>query len=254
VLTEASRSAFEAVERAKPRGDGLGMQEFKHIIDEAAQEAIVESLTGSGVDARLVSEEGDRLLGGSGREVVVADPVDGTTNLSRGLQPAAICLSVSTSASFRDTYVAVVKDLYSGATYTAEKGKGATLGGRPLSVSRNTEPKRSLISLDISKTSSLDRYLPLLREARYIRMLGCSSKDLCHVASGVFDAHIDVRGSLRSTDVAAALLILTEAGGCYAADGVTGGDFQLTREENLELVAASTPLLLKRLVDLTREL
>jgi myo-inositol-1(or 4)-monophosphatase len=54
------------------------------------------------------------------------------------------------------------------------------------------------------------------------------------------DAHVDVRGKLRITDVAAGLLILREAGGAYITEGATADDLELARETTLKLVAASS--------------
>jgi len=67
---------------------------------------------------------------------------------------------------------------------------------------------------------------------------------LCHVASGTMDAHIDLRGIVRATDVSAGLLILEEAGGVYTVDGVLRGDFPLTRDTRMELVATGSTELL----------
>jgi myo-inositol-1(or 4)-monophosphatase len=53
----------------------------------------------------------------------------------------------------------------------------------------------------------------LCQAVRRIRILGCVSLELCYVASGKLDAFVDVRGSLRLTDVAAGKLIVEEAGG-----------------------------------------
>jgi myo-inositol-1(or 4)-monophosphatase len=54
------------------------------------------------------------------------------------------------------------------------------------------------------------------------------------------DAHVDVRGKLRITDVAAGLLILREAGGTYITEGATADGLELARETTLKLVAASS--------------
>jgi myo-inositol-1(or 4)-monophosphatase len=83
-------------------------------------------------------------------------------------------------------------------------------------------------------------------------MLGSSATEVSLIASGNLDAHTDIRGTLRATDVSAALLLLTEAGGTYAANGVVGGDFLLTKECVMELIAASNRLLLDELLALTK--
>jgi fructose-1,6-bisphosphatase/inositol monophosphatase family enzyme len=64
------------------------------------------------------------------------------------------------------------------------------------------------------------------------------------------DAHIDLRGTLRATDVATGLLILREAGGIYSIDGAVCGDMELSRRTTLNLMAASGGGLLEDIIGL----
>jgi fructose-1,6-bisphosphatase/inositol monophosphatase family enzyme len=251
ILREAADGICSAIAEARPRGMGLETRDYKHILDEAAQNALVDSLSSRGVSAQLISEEGNVLVGGGG-PTVIADPVDGTTNLARDLRPAVTCLSVSENCFHSGTLAAVVKDIYTGDTYAAEPGKGATLNGCPIRIAAPRQARSALVSMGISKTPKLDRVAPLLNACRYIRMFGSSASELTLIASGGFDAHVDVRGTVRATDVAAALTILSEAGGVYAVDGAIGGDFTLTKETTMELVAASNRPLLDELLALTK--
>ena len=57
------------------------------------------------------------------------------------------------------------------------------------------------------------KVVDLGRIVRRIRVLGCSSLELCYVASGVLDAFVDFRRYLRITDIAAGKLIVEESGG-----------------------------------------
>lgn len=251
ILREAADGICSAIAEVRPRGTGIETRDYKHIIDEAAQSALVDVLSSRGVSAQLISEEGNVLVGGGG-PTVIADPVDGTTNLARGLRHAVTCLSVSENGLHSGTLAALVKDIYTGETYAAELGRGATLNGCPIRVAAPREARSALVSMDISKTPKLDRVTPLLNACRYIRMFGSSASELTLIASGGFDAHVDVRGTVRATDVAAALTILTESGGVYAVDGAIGGDFTLTKETTIELVAASNRPLLDELLALTK--
>jgi myo-inositol-1(or 4)-monophosphatase len=251
ILREAAENIYTSVTVARLKGAGLETQDFKHFLDEVAQHTLTETLIAKGVSANLISEEGNVLIGDGG-PVVIADPVDGTTNLARGLHPAATCLSVSENGRHSGTLAAIVKDLYTGETYTAEPRKGATLDGHPIRVAAPKQARSALITMGISKTPKLERVTSLLNTCRYIRMLGSSATELSLIASGNLDAHIDVRGTLRATDVAAALTILDESKGVYAIDGVLGGDFLLTKEAVMELVAASNGPLLDELLALTK--
>jgi myo-inositol-1(or 4)-monophosphatase len=253
ILREAAEGICSAIIDVRLKGAGLETREYKYILDEAAQSALVDTLKSRGVSAQLISEEGNVLIGGGG-PTVIADPVDGTTNLARGLRHAVTCLSISENGLHSGTLAALVSDIYTGDIYVAEPGKGATLNRCPIRVAAPRQAKSALVSIDISKTPKLDRVTPLLNTCRYIRMFGSSASELTLIASGGFDAHVDIRGTVRSTDVAAALTILKEAGGVYAVNGTIGGDFTLTKETTMELVAASSMPLLDELLALTKGL
>lgn len=227
----------------------LSVTAFKNLLDEGAQKAIIKTIQDYKVSAQLVSEEGDQEFG-DGDYYIIADPVDGTTNLARGLPPAVISILVSDRPMLSGAIVGIVQNLYSGVTYYAEKGKGATLDDQRINVGSNRDFRKALISMDISKNPCLEKTRRILDESRHIRQLGCSAMSLCHVSSGVVDAHIDVRGFLRATDCVAGLLIIKEAGGNYAINRIVGGDLPLTRETQLELVTASTSSLMTEILRL----
>jgi len=242
-LHDLSDSIQSSVHTVLPQRGTMPVNRFKDLLDHQAQTAIIEYLTKYNIPVKLVSEEGD-LVFSDGSHVLVADPVDGTTNLSRGLRSAATSLSVSETGSQSGVVAGIVADLYTGETYYAERGGGATLDGEPIRVALPERYSSALISMDISKGPRLERTRHLIEESLHLRSGGCSSMSLCHVASGKLDAHIDVRGILRVTDVSAGLLILREAGGVYAVDGELFKDYPLTRNTRMELAAAASQELL----------
>ncbi len=250
VLLEAAENVRSSVKGTLLERPNTGVVALKRLLDEAAQEAILETLRNQGVSANIVSEEGGQVIGGGGPHVVL-DPVDGTTNLARGLQPAVTSLAVSETPTLSGAVAALVMDLYTGDVYRAERGRGAFRGSEPIHPAPPTSVRDGLISLDVSKSTNLGPIAGVLTTARHIRQLGCSAISICHVASGTFDAHIDIRGSLRATDAAAALIILGEAGGAYAIDGAVGGDLELSRRSRLRLVSASGVCLLDEIMGLT---
>jgi len=251
ILREIADNIISRVTEVRLRGEGLENREIERLLDEAAQSALLETLTMRDVSAQIISEEGDVVVG-SGGPIIVVDPVDGTTNLARGLKPAVTCISVSENNRLSGTIAALVADIYNGETWTAEKNRGAYLDSKPIHIAPAKPIQSALISVGMSKILKLERMTPLLVNCRHIRMLGSSANELSLVASGILDAHIDIRGTLRVTDVAAALTIIREAGGVYAVNGVINGDFFLIREATLELVATSTPQLLEKLLYLTK--
>jgi len=243
ILHELSDNIQSKVLTVIPQRGNLPNTKFKDLLDKQAQDAIVETLKEHEVSAKLVSEEGDVVFG-DGEYVITADPVDGTTNLSRGLQPSVLSISVATSPHQNDVIAGIIANFYTGETFYAEKNQGATLDGQPIRVAAPERYSRALISIDVSKGLRLGRTRRLLEESRHLRSEGCTAMSLCHVASGTMDAHIDRRGIVRATDVSAGLLILGEAGGVYTVDGVLRGDFPLARDTHMELVAAGSKELL----------
>jgi len=238
-LVETAERVREVTERRRAENLGRTPPELGRILDEAAQEAIVETLTRLGVSATMVSEEGDAIIGGGGPMLIV-DPVDGTANYSRGLRPASTSLAVSETGTLSGMTAGVVMDLYTGEVFAAEAGKGATLDSKPIKTVPPFPLGEALIAVDLSKRPRLDRVGGLLNAVEHNRQIGSTALSLCYIAAGRIDAHVDVRGLIRATDVAAALLILREAGGIYTVDGKAFGDLPVTRQTRMDLVAASS--------------
>lgn len=243
ILYGLSSSIQSSVHAVLPRRSTMPVNRFKDLLDHQAQTAVIKYLTKYDIPVKLVSEEGDQTFGAE-TYVMTADPVDGTSNLARGLSPAASSLSVSESDHQSGVFAGIVTNFYNGETFYAEKNQGATFDDQPIRVAAPEKYSRALISIDISKGPRLDRTRRLLEESHHLRSEGSSAMSLCHVASGTMDAHIDLRGIVRATDISAGLLILGEAGGVYTVDGVLRGDFPLTRDTRMELVAAGSTELL----------
>lgn len=238
VLHEMADNVKDSVQELFPRRGAISHFEFKNLLDRKAQDSIIEIIEGYDLPARLISEEGNKEFNGD-QYFLTVDPVDGTTNLSRGLHPSVTSISVATSQRQRDVIAGIVSDLYTGDTFYAEKNKGCTFNGDSINVAEPIEYRHGLISMDISKVPKLDRLAPLIRESLHIRSEGCSAVSLCHIASGVLDAHIDLRGIVRSMDISAGLFILREAGGVYTINGEIEGELLLKKGTRVELVAAS---------------
>ena len=246
ILGEAASAVRERIRHLLPERGTVSIPSFKERLDLQAHEAIVETLRGRGVSARLVSEEGEETFGG-GEFTVTADPVDGTTNLARGLPPSVVSLSAARGRFQSEVVAALVSDLPSGSTYAADPVRGAMRDGRPVMVSGPVAYRDGLISVDVSKMDDLSRMVPLITRARHIRAAGCAASSLCRVAEGSLDAHVDERGSIRATDVSAGLFILKQAGGVWAVDGDPFRDFPLQRETRFRLTAASSRDLLEEI-------
>ncbi len=125
-------------------GIGAGGDKMK-MVDLAAEKAIVEVIIKNGVSFTLISEEsGIKKYGTNPDEYfIVTDPIDGTTNLTRGLPFYCSSIAISQNQTLSGVFAAMVTDLYHGTTYTAEKGKGAYRNGEKISYIFNSLDARS---------------------------------------------------------------------------------------------------------------
>jgi myo-inositol-1(or 4)-monophosphatase len=95
-------------------------------------------------------------------------------------------------------------------------GEGAFRDGKKIEPSKTVSLDDALIGLDLN-TYKVKQIAPkvtgLIEKTKHIRHFGANALELCYVADGSTDAFVDLRGKLRTTDVAAAFLIIKEAGG-----------------------------------------
>ena len=207
LLHQISDNIHESVFNVLQLRGTMHVQQFKDLLDKQAQDAILKVLGKRGVDISLVSEEGDKVFGKS-TYTMVADPVDGTTNLARGLRPAVASISVSESGYQSGVIAGIVSNYFTGEVFYAEKGNGATLDGREINVASDVKYRHGMIGMDISKNPEMSRLGKLIGASRHIRQEGCSAMSICNVAAGILDAHIDLRGIVRTTDISAGLFII----------------------------------------------
>src|SRR3990172_7910962 len=179
-------------------------------IDEVAENAALSVLEADGRSMLLVSEElGEKKIGGKPEFTFVLDPIDGTFNAVNNIPFFCVPVAIGDS-DLSDIRYGYVKNLTTGDIYTAEKGKGAFRNGKMIHVSNYSKlSELSVISYSHKPYAvSLNNH-----NVRRVRVFGCAALELCYVASGIFDAFIDMRGMLRVTDIAAGKLIVGETGG-----------------------------------------
>jgi myo-inositol-1(or 4)-monophosphatase len=181
-------------------------------IDDAAERAVVELLDSAGVDFALVSEElGHRAASAEGAVTVVLDPIDGSINAKRGIPFFSLSLAVAEGPTMADVVFGYVHDFGSGEEWSAHRGDGARLNGRPLD---GPLPKESieLLGLEATKTVLVAEHAPALTGvAERLRIMGSLALSLCHLAAGRVDAVASLRPA-RSVDIAAAQLLVRERG------------------------------------------
>ena len=153
----------------------------------------------------------------------VFDPLDGTTNYAHGLP--IFCSSLALEVDGRRE-VAAVFDPTRQELFTAERGEGAFLNGRPVRVSSATQLVDALLvtgfPYDVHQGLGdlVELFAAFLGRARAVRRLGSAALDLCYVASGRFEGFWEQH--LKPWDVAAGALIVEEAGGRISGMDGTG--------------------------------
>ena len=204
----------------------------QYFSDLAADEVALTILDRAGFG--VLSEESG--LTDAGREVVVVlDPVDGSTNASRGIPWYATSLC---AVDDEGPLAALIVNLATGMRFSAVRGGGAFCDGRPITPSGETELARSLVGLS--------GYPPVHLGWKQYRALGASALDLCCVAAGLLDAFVDCtwrKSAHGPWDYLGGSLVCSEAG-AVCVDAL-GRDL-LTRDHEVRRtpVAAATPELL----------
>jgi myo-inositol-1(or 4)-monophosphatase len=200
-------------------GFGVGAGgDTKKQIDLASENALFQTLQEHNVSCTVISEEaGVRQIGSDPSQFyVTVDPVDGTTNAVRGLPFMDISIAVSKKPMLDDVETALVADVLRNITYSAERGKGAYKNGKRIKPSETSTLEEAVLGVDFSNFKArqvVDRLTRILERTGHLRHLGANALEICYVADGTTDGFIDIRGKLRTTDLAAAYLILIEAGG-----------------------------------------
>lgn len=192
------------------------VNDFVTEVDQAAEQAIIETLLTAFPDHGIHAEESG-MRPGSGRDrdfVWVIDPLDGTTNFIHGFP--VYCVSIALTVKGRVEH-AVVYDPTRNDLFIASRGRGAYLNERRIRVAKRTQLSESLVStgFPFRPGDAMRPYLRLLGDVMSrcsgVRRPGAAALDLAYVAAGFTDAFFEK--GLSPWDVAAGSLLVTEAGG-----------------------------------------
>ncbi len=226
-MTDLVKYEEAAIEAAKAAGAMLlaGLNEGERVIefkgdndivtemDRRAEEMVVEALTSAFPDIAILAEEG----GASGPESDlkwIIDPLDGTNSYAHRVPHFCVSIGLEMSG---EPAVGVVYNPCLDECFTAVKGKGACLNGKPIRVSATAELKKSLVATGFpydratSPENNVNYVAAFIPKIQGIRRMGSAALDLCYTAAGRFDGYWELK--LQPWDTAAGALILTEAGG-----------------------------------------
>jgi len=219
VALEAARAAARVIRdatagREKLFWEAKGQSDFVSEVDKASEHEITRTVKRRLPAASVLGEElTPTAVSGQGI-VVIADPLDGTTNFLHGYPEYSVSIAIA-----RDGILCagVVLNVPRDEEFTARRGAGAFLNGKRIKVSGLREPPRALIGTGFPfKTLEklplyLEQFSLVMRGTAGIRRAGSAALDLSSVACGRFDAFWEL--VLAPWDVAAGILMVQEAGG-----------------------------------------
>ena len=242
-LAELLHDTAEAVRAALAATDDWGLagtRPGQYRSDLAADEAALAVL--GRAEVGVLSEESG-LHHGDRDVVVVIDPLDGSTNASRGVPWYAVSLCAVDGDGPR---ASLVLDLPRVRRFAAVRGAGAVVDGRPLVPSGATELGEAIVGISGLPERSLGW--------RQFRAMGALALDLCAVAEGVTDGYVDTLARLHGPwDYLGALLVCTEAG--VSVEDAYGDDLVVVDYAARRTpVAAATPALHDQLMAARRSL
>ncbi len=196
--------------------------DFVTEVDKRSEEAILNFLSRHFPHDAVVAEESGTHSGTSSYRWYI-DPLDGTKNYMHGFPIFSVSIGVAKDNEIvaGAVYLPILEELFS-----AEKGKGAYLNGRPIHVSEVRDWHRVLLATGFPHNNRelLEIYLRSFRElfkrVSAIRRVGSAAADLAYLACGRFDGFWELK--LNRYDVAAGILLIQEAGGLVS--DVLGGD------------------------------
>ena len=177
----------------------------------------------------------------------IVDPLDGTINYVHQLRS----FSVSVALAYQGKIIAgAVVDPVLDECYSAALHQGAHLNDVPIRTSECTEVDKSLLVCSLPSRAHPDapdvkRFLEVMHRAGSIRRLGSAALNFCYVACGRLDAYWAT--SINIWDVAAGVLILSEAGGWITH--IDGAEFDL---RNPKFLASANSELHRNLMPLMK--
>lgn len=187
--------------------------------DREAEDIIINGLIASGYGFEVITEERPSFTTSPQPSYrIIVDPVDGSTNVKRGIMTAAVALAVlpiDVPTQPENVQWALVGDLFTGTTYYAERGHGAFRDGQHCHVSQTSTWHNCLtgMNFDGRQLDTLRNLLTQRPTPAMVRRSGSAAMDIVYVASGAYDAYIDIGNLVSAESFLASTSIVLEAGG-----------------------------------------
>lgn len=227
IAIRAARAAGQTIYRAMDHMDERKITNKSHNdyvsdVDQQAEQDIIQIIKRAYPTHAILAEESGQADGDDYTWII--DPLDGTTNYLHGFPQFSVSIAVQHKGRLEH---AVIYDPLKDEMFTASRGEGALLNNRRLRVTPIKKLNGALIGTGIPFRDQryMDNYLQMLKalskDAAGIRRAGSAALDLAYVAAGRLDGFWEL--GLMPWDMAAGILLITEAGGVVTdLDGSDG--------------------------------
>ena len=222
-----------------------GAGDYVTAFDRQSEAAIVEVLARETPGIAVVAEERGGKRAGT---MWAVDPLDGTTNFTRGFPVVAVSVGLLQDGI---PVAGVVIAPFLQLEFAASQGKGATLNGDRLPALRAIDPSKAVVAtgFPFRNKQRMPRYRPVMEGAvlhfEDLRRAGAAALDLAWTAAGTFDGYFEL--NLNTWDVAAGAALVLEVGG--RVSDWSGGDNWVETGD----VLAAGPAVHKVLLELAGE-
>jgi len=216
-------------------------------IDRASERQIIEFIKSKFPHHSILAEESGASTDASDYKWII-DPLDGTTNYTHSFP--VFCVSIALEYK-NEVILGVVYDPNLDELFYAEKGKGAFLNGRKITVSKTDTLIKSMLATGFpynvkeNPDNCIEHFINFLMSAQAIRRLGSAALDMVYVACGRLDGFWEV--NLNPWDVAAGKIIVEEAGGVVT--DFYGNEFNIYKKG----VVASNGLIHQQMLEVIKK-
>lgn len=183
--------------------------------DNASEELILKNIRQYYPDHSFLCEESG-CQGDKTDDLWIIDPLDGTVNFAHNIPVYCVSIAYARRGDIVSAaiYHPTVEELF-----VAEKGKGATLNGKPIRVTSTSNIEKAIFGTGFpynvhqNPLQCIEQFAHIIRKGIPVRRMGAAAIDLSYVAAGRYDAFWEV--CLQPWDFAAGKLLVEEAGGTF---------------------------------------
>ncbi|KAK9297300.1 hypothetical protein QLX08_009012 [Tetragonisca angustula] len=215
---DAAQILKAAINGAKKVDEKLGNWDLVTEYDRKIEDVVIGQLKAKFPNHRFIGEEstGKELPELTDDPTWIIDPIDGTTNFIHGFPHTCVVIGLSIK---KEMVIGIVYNPVLEQLFTARRGRGAFLNNKPIKVSNVQDLSKALvcmesgfIKVDHMREKTIERIRAIVLEAQGIRTLGVAALTLCYVAMGIVEAYYIEGPGISTWDIAAASLIISEAG------------------------------------------